>query len=151
MIGIADLGQAETDLCAGTLACPSCTGPLQPWGHARARTVRDHGTSVVALRPRRARCRTCRGTHVLLPTVVAPCRADTTARAYTAPHHQVMRAKIVLLAAAGVENTVIADRLDVGVQLVSKWRKRFFEEGLDGLKDRQRTGRPRAFSPLWRW
>ena len=70
------------------------------------------------------------------------------ARAYTAPHHQVMRAKIVLLAAAGVENTVIADRLDVGVQLVSKWRKRFFEEGLDGLKDRQRTGRPRAFSPV---
>ena len=69
------------------------------------------------------------------------------ARAYTAPHHQVMRAKIVLLAAAGVENTVIADRLDVGVQLVSKWRKRFFEEGLDGLKDRQRTGRPRVFSP----
>jgi transposase len=42
---------------------------------------------------------------------------------------------------------VIADRLDVGVQLVSKWRKRFFEEGLDGLKDRQRTGRPPAFSP----
>ena len=40
------------------------------------------------------------------------------ARAYTAPHHQVMRAKIVLLAAAGVENTVIADRLDVGVQVV---------------------------------
>jgi hypothetical protein len=79
MIGIADLGQAETDLCAGTLACPSCTSPLEPWGHARARTVRDHGTSVVALRPRRARCRTCRGTHVLLPAVVAPRRADTTA------------------------------------------------------------------------
>ena len=61
------------------LSCPSCTGPLQPWGHARARTVRDHGTTVVALRPRRARCRSCRGTHVLLPAVVAPRRADTTA------------------------------------------------------------------------
>ena len=69
------------------------------------------------------------------------------ARAYTAPHHQVVRAKIVLLAADGLENTVIADRLDVAVQLVSKWRKRFHQEGLDGLKDRQRTGRPRAFSP----
>ena len=79
MIDIADLGQAETDLAAGTLTCPSCTGPLQPWGHARARTVRDHGTTVVALRPCRARCRTCRGTHVLLPAVVAPRRADTTA------------------------------------------------------------------------
>ena len=44
-------GQTETDLAGGTLSCPSCTGPLQPWGHARTRTVRDHGTSVVVLRP----------------------------------------------------------------------------------------------------
>ena len=72
------------------------------------------------------------------------------ARAYTAPYHQVVRAKIVLLAAEGRENTVIAARLDITAQLVSKWRKRFFEEGLDGLKDRPRTGRPRAFA-LWRW
>ena len=69
------------------------------------------------------------------------------ARAYTGPHHLVVRAKIVLLAADGWENTAIADRLDVPVQLVSKWRKRFFEEGLDGLKDRPRAGRPRAFPP----
>ncbi len=69
------------------------------------------------------------------------------ARAYTAPHHVVVRAKIVLLAADGCENTVVAERLDVPVQLVSKWRKRFYDEGLDGLKDRPRTGRPRTFSP----
>ena len=69
------------------------------------------------------------------------------ARAYTAPHHQVVRAKIVLLANDGWENTKIAARLDIAAQLVSKWRKRFFEEGLDGLKDRPRTGRPRAFPP----
>ena len=42
-----------------------------------------------------------------------------------------IRAKIVLLAAAGWENTVIADRLDMPVQLVSQWRKRCYEEGLD--------------------
>jgi hypothetical protein len=41
--------------------------------------VRDHGHTTLALRPRRARCRTCRSTHVLLPAVVAPRRADTTA------------------------------------------------------------------------
>ena len=35
MIGITDPGQAETDLAAGTLACPGCTRPLHPWGHAR--------------------------------------------------------------------------------------------------------------------
>ena len=46
------------------------------------------------------------------------------ARAYTAPYHQVVRAKIVLLAAEGRENTVIAARLDITAQLVSKWRKR---------------------------
>jgi transposase-like protein len=69
------------------------------------------------------------------------------ARAYTAAYHQVVRAQIVLLAAEGRENTVIAQRLNVGVQLVSKWRKRYFEEGLDGLDDRPRTGRPRDFSP----
>ena len=40
------------------------------------------------------------------------------ARAYTAPHHVVTRAKIVLLAADGWENTAIADRLDAPVQLV---------------------------------
>ena len=90
---------------------------------------------------------TRRSPYVIELSAVDRAALKQRARAYTAPHHQVMRAKIVLLAAAGVENTVIADRLDVGVQLVSKWRKRFFEEGLDGLKDRQRTGRPRAFSP----
>jgi hypothetical protein len=41
--------------------------------------VRDHGTTTVALRPGRAHCRVCRGIHVLLPAVVAPRRADTTA------------------------------------------------------------------------
>jgi hypothetical protein len=79
MIGIADAVQAEIDLAAGTLACPGCAGPLQPWGHARARTVRDHGTTTLTLRPRRARCRTCRATQVLLPAVVVPRRADTIA------------------------------------------------------------------------
>ncbi len=60
MIGVTDPGQAESDLAAGSLSCPSCTGPLQPWGHARARTVRDRGTTTVLLRPRRARCRSRR-------------------------------------------------------------------------------------------
>jgi len=55
MFGVADPGQAETDLVGGTLTCPSCTGPLQPWGHARVRTVRDHDTTTLQLRPRRAR------------------------------------------------------------------------------------------------
>jgi hypothetical protein len=72
------------------------------------------------------------------------------ARAYTAAHHEVVRAKIVLMAADGLENTVIAARLDIRPQVVSLWRKRFYQEGLDGLKDRPRTGRPRVFPPSGR-
>jgi transposase len=67
------------------------------------------------------------------------------ARAYTAPHAEVVRAKIVLLAAEGQPNTVIARRVDVHVDVVSRWRGRFATEGLAGLGDRKRTGRPRSF------
>jgi transposase len=68
------------------------------------------------------------------------------ARCYTAPYAEVVRAKIVLLAASGLENTVIAVRLDVHVGVVSRWRGRFAEEGLAGLADRKRSGRPRVFA-----
>lgn len=71
---------------------------------------------------------------------------EARSRAYTAPYAQVVRAKIVLLAAQDQPNTVIAQRLDVHVDVVSRWRKRFYEAGLDGLADRPRTGRPRSFS-----
>jgi transposase len=56
----------------------------------------------------------------------------------------VVRAKIVLLAAEGLENKEIGQRLDMPRPVVSKWRKRFFEERLAGL------GRPTAFSPSGR-
>lgn len=66
----------------------------------------------------------------------------TRARKYTAPYSNVIRAKIVLLAAQGVRNDHIAQRVDLPVQVVTKWRKRFFQERLGGLHDRPR--RPRA-------
>ncbi len=69
------------------------------------------------------------------------------ARAYTAPFAQVVRAKIVLLAADGEPNMKIAERLDVHVDVVSRWRRRYVESGLAGLADRQRSGRPRSFPP----
>jgi len=86
------------------------------------------------------------------PFVIALLPADRAvlvqrSRAYTAPHHLVVRAKIVLMAADGLENTAIAARLDTRPQVVSLWRKRFYQEGLVGLKDRQRTGRSRVFPP----
>jgi len=66
---------------------------------------------------------------------------------YTVPHGQVLRAKIVLLAAEGKTNAEIARRLDCSLRTVSLWRKRFFEQRLDGLRDRPRSGRPRRSPP----
>jgi transposase len=63
----------------------------------------------------------------------------------TAPHSQVIRARIVLLAGDDVANVDIARRVGVCVDVASRWRKRFCEEGLAGLKDRPRSGRPRVF------
>lgn len=72
---------------------------------------------------------------------------EVLARKHTAERRQVLRARIVLAAAGGEENARIAERLDVAVNTVIKWRKRFFEEGIEGLADRKRPGRPRSFSP----
>jgi hypothetical protein len=72
---------------------------------------------------------------------------ESASRRYSAPYRDVVRARIVLLAAAGVENTEIARRLDTPVQIVSKWHKRFFEERLAGLAERSRTGRRPGFPP----
>ncbi|MFN2503894.1 MAG: helix-turn-helix domain-containing protein [Acidimicrobiales bacterium] len=69
------------------------------------------------------------------------------ARRYTLPYREVVRAKIVLMAAAGLDNDEIAARLDMRREIVSKWRKRFFEEGLAGLDERPRGGRPPTFPP----
>jgi transposase len=74
-------------------------------------------------------------------------RLEATARKYTSPYRDVIRARIVLYAAEGLENGEIAARLDTPRQMVSKWRKRFFRERLRGLEERSRTGRPARFSP----
>ncbi len=76
-------------------------------------------------------------------------RAELTRRArkQTLPYREVLRAKVVLLAAAGLRNDEIAARLDTSDVAVTKWRKRFFEQRLAGLEDRKRPGRPRSFPP----
>lgn len=74
-------------------------------------------------------------------------KLESTARSYTSPYRDVIRAKIVLYAAEDLSNDEIAARIDTPRQIVSKWRKRFFEEGLVGLEERPRGGRPARFSP----
>ena len=63
-------------------------------------------------------------------------------RKYTSLYCDVIRAKVVLLCAQGFQNKQIGERLDLPRQVVSKWRKRFFYERLDGLRDQSRKGRP---------
>jgi len=74
-------------------------------------------------------------------------RLTARARRYTLPYFNVVRAKMILLAAEGFGNDEIAARLDVGRDVVSQWRKRFFEHRLPGLEEGLRSGRPRAFPP----
>ena len=86
------------------------------------------------------------------PFEVQLCSEDRTvlearASARTVAHAEVIRARIVLLAAEGALNVDIAKRVGVCVDVVSKWRKRFCEHGLGGLNDRPRSGRPRRFGP----
>lgn len=72
------------------------------------------------------------------------------ARKYTSSYRDVIRAKIILYAAEGLRNDEIASKIDTPRQIVSKWRKRFFEEGLSGLDEKTRRGRPPFFSPRCR-
>jgi putative transposase len=57
-----------------------------------------------------------------------------------------IRAKIVLLATEGWSNTAIGEKLDFRRQSVIDWRKRFSEQGIEGLYDKPRSGRPPVFS-----
>ena len=68
------------------------------------------------------------------------------ARRVSGEHRDVLRARIVLAAADGAANAAIARDLAITVDTVRKWRRRFCEHGLDGVRDLPRTGRPRAFA-----
>jgi len=66
-------------------------------------------------------------------------------RRASAPFRLVLRARIVLPAAGGAANRVIAERLGTCEDTARKWRRRYCEQGIDGLADAPRPGRPRKF------
>lgn len=68
----------EAALAAGRLPCPGCSGSLGPWSWAREREIRGSAGARRRLRPRRARCRGCGTTHVLLPIWTLVRRRDAT-------------------------------------------------------------------------
>ena len=69
---VLDQAQAHRELLAGTLPCWRCSAPLRSWGHARPRYLHLSCDARVSLRPRRARCRSCLTTEVLLPAFAPP-------------------------------------------------------------------------------
>jgi len=78
VIVVVNLERAEQTLLAGDMPCPRCQGVLRPFGNGRTRTVRGVGADTVTVTPRRARCRDCSATQILLPTELVPRRADST-------------------------------------------------------------------------
>ena len=68
-------------------------------------------------------------------------------RKYTLPYFQVQRAKMILLAARGLENDDIARQLGTYRDVVSQWRKRFFEKRLAGLEELPGPAAPGFFPP----
>ena len=65
-------------------------------------------------------------------------------RSSTLPAAVAQRARIVLLAADGEANYVIAERVGVSRPTVNVWRARYVDQGLAGLSDEARPGRPRT-------
>lgn len=116
LIVCAEQARVESELLAGGLSCPSCRGVLGPWGHARERVLRC-SLGDRWLRPRRARCRGCAGTHVLLPDVALVRRQDEVSVIGTAIEAMV----------AGQGYRRIASRLGVHADTVRGWLRRFVE------------------------
>jgi transposase len=67
-------------------------------------------------------------------------------RSRTAPAREIERARIVLLASKGKRVPAIAEQLEITQLTVRIWLKRFNQNGLDGLIDLPRSGRPTTYS-----
>jgi putative transposase len=67
-------------------------------------------------------------------------------RSLALAHGLVRRAKIILMAAEGSTNKMIAEKLDLAPIVIGMWRRRFLKQGLMGLYDEKRPGGPRSIS-----
>jgi putative transposase len=83
------------------------------------------------------------------PLLLGPEESEqlrSVAASRTLPHGLVRRARIILLSASGMSNQAIAARLHLHPVTVSYWRRRFLQQGLQGLHGELRPGRPRSIS-----
>lgn len=85
----------------------------------------------------------------LTPIDLAPDikeQLQSMARSRSLPHGFVRRAEIVLMAAEGMSNKSIAEKIGLSPYMVGIWRKRFIQQGLMGLYDEGKPGGPRSIS-----
>lgn len=73
---------------------------------------------------------------------------EARARQRMAPHCEVLRARALLMAADGKPRGEVAEAIGVDPSKISHWKRDFLQRGVDALKDRKRSGRPRRFSPV---
>lgn len=87
--------------------------------------------------------------HSVVLTAEARERLESLLRAGSTPQALVFRCRLILRAADddNPANLQIAAELDCDRHTVGQWRNRFREQGLAGLQDAPRSGRPRSFSP----
>lgn len=84
----------------------------------------------------------------IILTAAESHRLNKLACSRTAGYQQVIRARIVLDAARGCSNAEISRRHGVVADTVRLWRGRYADEGMAGLADRRRPGRPPRFTPV---
>ena len=77
-------------------------------------------------------------------------RLASLVRAHSTPQTLAFRCRVILRVAAPdhPSNLQVASELQCHRHTVGRWRSRYLEQGLSGLQDAPRPGRPRRFSPL---
>jgi transposase len=79
-------------------------------------------------------------------TEIEKATIEKLARSRTAAAREVERARMILLAGKGKRVDAIAEELELSAATVRTWLKRFNSDGLDGLNDLTRSGRPATYS-----
>jgi len=109
----------ERTLGAGEISCPDCGARVVAWGFARQRVIRTLGSSR-AIIPRRARCSSCKKTHVVLPAEVVVRRRDDAG----------VIGRALLRAANGARAGEISRELGRSRETVRNWISRFTDNAL---------------------
>ena len=118
-------------LVTGEISCPNCGARVVPWGFARRRVVRTFG-GPRSITPRRVRCRSCKTTHVVLPSEVVLRRRDDAG----------VIGHALLRAACGARAGEIARELGRSRETVRNWT-------ITVLRQRSRRGTDRHARPLY--